>query len=87
MPDSSSTRPYRKKHVIDTVINDESCRNGREITIHVDSLGMMNIAFGNSMTIRTDADGLRELQSCISRAESELLSIRTVEENTCGWPC
>ena len=83
-----NTRPYRRKHVIDTVINDESCgHNRREITIHVGTLGMVNIQFGNSMTIRTDEQGLHELRDALTRTSSELLSVRTVEENTHGWPC
>ncbi len=77
---------YKREHVIDMVINDESCSRGRDITIHVDSLGMVNIEFGNSMTIRTDEQGLNELRESLDRTAAALLSIQGSEEDTVGWP-
>ncbi len=84
MPES---RPYRSKHVTDIVIEDEAASNGRKITIHVDTLGMVNIEFGSSMTIRTDESGIKALKDALFKADSELLSIKRIEENTHGWPC
>ena len=85
MPES--TLAYRREHVIDIVINDESCSNGRDVTIHVDSLGMVSIEFGNSMTIRTDEAGLNDLREVLARASSRLLAIQGSEEDIIGWPC
>jgi hypothetical protein len=85
MPES--TLAYRREHVIDIVINDESCSNGRDVTIHVDSLGMVNIEFGNSMTIRTDEAGLNDLREVLARASSRLLAVQGSEEDIVGWPC
>jgi hypothetical protein len=83
---SESTVAYRREHVIDTVINDESMHNGRDITVHVDSLGMVSIEFGNSMTIRTDSHGLYELREALARASSRLLAVQGSEEDVIGWP-
>ena len=77
---------YKRQHVIDTVINDESCSRGRDVTIHVDSFGMVNIEFGSSMTIRTDEQGLNELRESLDRTSAALRYIQSSEENTAGWP-
>ena len=89
---------YKRRHVVDTVINDEQRGSqGLAVTIHVDTHGMVNIELGSSMTIRTDEHGIQELRRILENAEIALDDItsgsdapsgeelRTLQ-NTLGWP-
>ena len=71
-----STTPYRKAHVLDFNIEDENAKGGRDITISVDTLEMVNIEVGSSVTIRTDEEGVDELRDALHRALTALENIR-----------
>lgn len=75
-----SNTPYRKIHVLDFNIEDENSNLGRDITISVDSLEMVNIEIGNAVIIRTDEEGIDMLREALHRAMSALENTRY--ENT-----
>ena len=71
-----SPTPYRKTHVLDINIDDENSVGGRDITVSVDGLEMVNIEVGNACTIRTDEAGVDDLRDALHRALVALEDIR-----------
>lgn len=67
---------YERFQVLDITIEDETQRNGREITFYVDTLQKVNIEIGNSVTIRTDEAGVEDLRDALDRALDKLEDIR-----------
>ena len=59
---------YEKFHILDFVIDDEQCSKGCEITVFVDTLEMVNIEIGNSLTLRTNESGLMDIRDALHRA-------------------
>ena len=49
---------YEKYHIMDINIEDETQRQGRDISVFVDTHEMVNIEIGNTITIRTDEAGV-----------------------------
>ena len=72
---------YKKKHVLDIVIEDETQRDGREITLFVDTHEMVNIEIGKSVTIRTDEFGVDNLLDALRRALEEIENVRYEKVN------
>ncbi len=66
---------YEKRHVLDFVIDDEQKPQGREVTVHVDTLEKVNIDLGG-LTIRTDEEGVEELRDALHRALQALEQVR-----------
>jgi hypothetical protein len=67
---------YEKHHILDINIADETQHNGRDVTIIVDTLKMITIEFGNSLTVRTDEAGVSDLRDALDRALDKLDNIR-----------
>ncbi len=67
---------YESFHVMDIIIEDETQRNGRDVTVSVDTHGMVNIALGNTVTVRTDEAGVDDLRDALHRALVKLEDIR-----------
>lgn len=64
---------YERFHICDINIEDEQkSNNGRDISVYVDTLGMVNIEIGESLTIRTDLNGLADLREILSQADEKL---------------
>ena len=59
---------YDIHHIMDIKIEDETQRNGRDISIFVDTHEMVNIEIGNTITIRTDEAGVDDLRDALHRA-------------------
>jgi hypothetical protein len=67
---------YEKYHILDFCIEDEQLSNNdREVSVFVDTLGMTNIEFGNSFTIRTDYTGVNDLRDSLEMAIKQLDTI------------
>ena len=75
---------YKQYQVLDINIEDETQRNGREITVSVDTHEMITLKIGMSCTIRTDETGVLDLQHALERALEKISEIeeakRTEEE-------
>ena len=67
---------YERFHVADIVIDDEQCNTGRDVSVFVDTQEMVNIEFGNSMTVRTDEQGLEALRHLLHDASLRLEQVR-----------
>jgi hypothetical protein len=68
---------YERHHIADISIEDEQrSHNGRGITVFVDSLEMVNIEIDDSLTIRTDEQGLEALRHLLHDASVRLDNIR-----------
>tara|TARA_B100000214_G_scaffold313295_1_gene245838 strand:+ start:394 stop:777 length:384 start_codon:yes stop_codon:yes gene_type:complete len=68
---------YEKHHVLDFCIEDEQLTNNdREVSVFVDSLEMCNIEIGNSVTVRTDENGLHTLVHALERAITKIEEVR-----------
>lgn len=63
---------YQQFHIMDLVIDNESSKDGLEVTVHVDTLGMCSISLGSSMTIRTDEGGIDDLREVLYEASRQL---------------
>jgi len=64
---------YERFHICDINIEDEQkSNNGRDISVYVDTLEMVNIEIGESMTIRTDLNGLSDLREILSQADEKI---------------
>ena len=73
---------YENYHILDFCIEDEQLSNNdRDVSIFVDTLGMFNIHFGNSMTIRTDEAGIDDLRHAMHQALTRLDDIRYEQAN------
>ena len=67
---------YEKHHILDFCIEDEQLTNNdREVSVFVDSLEMCNIEIGNSVTIRTNEDGIHVLVHALERAIKKISEI------------
>ena len=67
---------YEKFHILDVVIEDETQRNGRDVTVSVDTHEMVTIELGNTTTLRTDEAGVDDLRDALHRALVKLEEIR-----------
>ena len=67
---------YKKFHILDVVIEDETQRNGRDVTVSVDTHEMVTLELGNTTTIRTDEAGVDDLREALHRALVKLEEIR-----------
>jgi len=73
---------YERFHVADVNIEDEQhSNNGLDVTVHVDTLEMVNIELGESMTIRTDEAGIMGLLHLLQDAEHALMEVRCRKVN------
>jgi len=64
---------YERFHICDINIEDEQkSNNGRDISVYVDTLEMVNIEIGESLTIRTDMNGLADLREILNQADEKL---------------
>ena len=64
---------YEKHHILDFCMeDDELSNNDREIRIFVDTFERVHIEIGDELKIRTNADGLLDLQEGLERAFKEL---------------
>jgi len=64
---------YERYHILDFCIEDEQLTNNdREVSVFVDTLGMTSIEFGNSMTVRTDYNGVADLRDALHSALCKL---------------
>jgi len=72
---------YEKHHIMDISIEDETQRNGRDISVFVDTHEMVNIEVGNTVTIRTDEAGIDDLRNALEKALSRLDQIRYEKTN------
>ncbi len=76
---------YESFHVLDIVIEDETQRNGREITVSVDTHEMITLKIGMSCTIRTDGTGVEDLQHALERALEKLSEIEEEKRKEEEW--
>lgn len=67
---------YEKHHIMDINIEDETQRNGRDITVYADTYEMVDIHIGNTVTIRTDEAGIDDLREALHRALVKLEEVR-----------
>ena len=67
---------YEKFHILDVVIEDETQRNGRDVTVSVDTHEMVTIELGNTVTVRTNEAGVDDLQAALNLALVKLEEIR-----------
>ena len=67
---------YIKHHIMDINIEDETQRNGRDISVFVDTHEMVNIEIGNTITIRTDEAGVDDLRDASHRALTQIEDVR-----------
>ena len=67
---------YEKHHIMDINIEDETQRNGRDISVFVDTHEMVNIEIGNTVTIRTDEAGVDDLRDALHRALTQIEDVR-----------
>jgi hypothetical protein len=73
---------YERFHICDINIEDEQkSNNGRDISVYVDTMEMINIEIGESMTIRTDMNGLADLREVLSQADEKIDQIH--HSNVC----
>ena len=73
---------YEKHHIMDINIEDETQRNGRDISVFVDTHEMVNIEVGNTVTIRTDEAGIDDLHAALEKALSKIEEIRYEKTNS-----
>ena len=74
---------YERFHICDINIEDEQkSNNGRDISVYVDTQEMVNIEIGESMTIRTDVNGLTDLRDILHTAAVKLDDIH-YHNNAC----
>ena len=71
---------YEEYHVLDINIADEAKSQGRDISVSVDTHEQVTIAIGNSITIRTDYNGLEDLRDTLHRASVKMDEI--IYDNT-----
>lgn len=72
---------YEKHHIMDINIEDETQRNGRDISVFVDTHEMINIEIGNTITIRTDEAGIDDLRDALHRALTKIEDVRYTRMN------
>ena len=72
---------YEKHHIMDIKIEDETQRNGRDISFFVDTHEMVNIEIGNSITIRTDEAGIDDLREALHEVLTKLEDVRYARMN------
>ena len=65
---------YSKQHIANIAIeNESSSPRTLPISIHIDTLGAATIAFGDSMSIRTNEYGLDDLRQALFDASRALM--------------
>ena len=67
---------YTKHQVLDISIEDETQRHGRDVSFYVDSLEFVNIEIGNTITIRTDEQGVEELREALHQVLLKIEDLR-----------
>ena len=67
---------YDIHHIMDINIEDETQRNGRDISVFVDTHEMVEIKIGNAVTIRTDEAGGDDLRDALHRALTQIEDVR-----------
>ena len=72
---------YEKHHIMDINIEDETQRNGRDISVFVDTHEMVNIEIGNTITIRTDEAGIDDLRDALHQALTKIEDVRYTRMN------
>lgn len=73
---------YERFHVADIVIDDEQGDNGvRDISVFVDTHEKVSVELGNSLTIRTDEQGLEALRHLLHDASLRLDQVRYEKVN------
>jgi len=72
---------YEKHHIMNIKIEDETQRNGRDISFFVDTHEMVNIEIGNTVTIRTDEAGIDDLREALHEVLTKLEDVRYTRMN------
>ena len=63
---------YKKFHILDFTIEDKTQRNGRDVSISVDTNEMITIELGNTITLKTDEDGVHDLHDALENVLDRL---------------
>jgi len=72
---------YSKQHIANIAIeNESSSPKTLPISIHIDTLGVATIAFGDSMSIRTNEAGIDDLREALFDASRALMVQRNEKE-------
>ena len=72
---------YSKQHITNIAIeNESSSPRTLPISIHIDTLGAATIAFGDSMSIRTNELGIDDLRQALFDASRALMVQRNEKE-------
>ena len=71
---------YETQHILDFVMEDDTRREGTEVSVEVDTNETVKISFGNSFTLRTSYNSLNDLIMALERASDELDNI--IYDNT-----
>jgi len=72
---------HEKHHIMNIKIEDETQRNGRDISFFVDTHEMVNIEIGNTVTIRTDEAGIDDLREALHEVLTKLEDVRYTRMN------
>lgn len=71
---------YETQHILDFVMEDDTRREGTEVSVEVDTNETVKISFGNSFTLRTSYSSLQDMIMALERASDELDNI--IHDNT-----
>jgi len=72
---------YSKQHIGNIAIeNESSSPRTLPISVHIDTLGAATVAFGDSMSIRTNEYGLDDLRELLHEASRALMVQRNEKE-------
>ena len=64
---------YERHHIADIIIDDEQAsKDGREVSVFVDTHEQVNIEIGTSLVIRTGYQGLHSLRHILDDASAKL---------------
>ena len=69
---------YETQHILDFVMEDDTRREGTDVSVEVDTNETVKISFGNSFTLRTSYNSLNDLIMALERASDELDNPRRI---------